>query len=243
MYTGIYDSFWTDEKNENLSDGGKLLFLYLMTCPHRNLIGFYRLPQKYIMADLGWTQETVSKRLGELLRNGQVRYDERFSVVLIVNFLKHNPLENPNQKKSACKKLEEVMHSSLFGYFMRILEGLGKGYETVMQSVTQTLSKQEPEKEPEKEPEERGGFADASPPAPSKKKFIPPTEEEVSAYCKERANAVNAGNFVAFYESKGWMVGKNKMKDWKAAVRTWEQRDGPRAAPTVTETEKGVFQL
>lgn len=59
------------------------------------------------------------------------------------------------------------------------------------------------------------------------KKFIPPTVKEVSAYCLERDNAVNAGKFVDFYASKGWMVGKNKMKDWRAAVRTWE-KDTPK---------------
>ena len=53
--------------------------------------------------------------------------------------------------------------------------------------------------------------------------FIPPTVEEVQAYCKERNNKVDAQVFVDFYESKGWLVGKNKMKDWKAAVRTWER--------------------
>ena len=55
--------------------------------------------------------------------------------------------------------------------------------------------------------------------------FIPPTVEEVSAYCQERHNIVNASVFVDFYESKNWMVGKNKMKDWKASVRTWEHND------------------
>ena len=54
--------------------------------------------------------------------------------------------------------------------------------------------------------------------------FIPPTFEEVYAYCKERNNQVDPQNFIDFYSSKGWMIGKNKMKDWKAAVRTWEQR-------------------
>lgn len=53
--------------------------------------------------------------------------------------------------------------------------------------------------------------------------FIPPTVEEVQAYCKERNNKVDAQAFVDFYSSKGWMIGKNKMKDWKAAVRTWER--------------------
>ena len=55
------------------------------------------------------------------------------------------------------------------------------------------------------------------------KKFIPPTEAEVREYCEQRKNSVDAAAFVNFYESKGWMIGKNKMKDWKAAVRTWER--------------------
>lgn len=58
-------------------------------------------------------------------------------------------------------------------------------------------------------------------------RFTPPTVEEVKQYCSERHNSVNPQVFVDFYESKGWMVGKNKMKDWKACVRTWE-RDNTR---------------
>lgn len=60
----------------------------------------------------------------------------------------------------------------------------------------------------------------------SKRKcFAPPTVEEVRAYCQERGNNIDSQRFVDFYESKGWFVGKNKMKDWKAAVRNWESRD------------------
>jgi len=55
--------------------------------------------------------------------------------------------------------------------------------------------------------------------------FKKPTIEEIENYCKERNNSVNAEAFYDFYESKNWYVGKNKMKDWKACVRTWEQRD------------------
>lgn len=56
-------------------------------------------------------------------------------------------------------------------------------------------------------------------------RFAPPTIEEVKNYCSERNNKINADQFVDFYSSKNWMVGKNKMKDWKAAVRTWERRE------------------
>ena len=56
-------------------------------------------------------------------------------------------------------------------------------------------------------------------------KFVKPTVEEVAAYCKERKNNVDPEAFVAFYESKGWKVGAQPMKSWKACIITWEKRD------------------
>jgi hypothetical protein len=54
-------------------------------------------------------------------------------------------------------------------------------------------------------------------------RFQKPTIEEIRQYCQESRLDVDAEQFFLFYESKGWMVGKNKMKDWKACVRTWEK--------------------
>ena len=68
------------------------------------------------------------------------------------------------------------------------------------------------------------------------KRFVPPSLDDVQKYCIERGNSVNAEAFIDFYESKGWMVGKNKMKDWKAAVRTWE-RSRPTYKPKVNPVE------
>jgi hypothetical protein len=68
-----------------------------------------------------------------------------------------------------------------------------------------------------------GKDIDNSGASPQKNTFTPPTLEEVQAYCKERNNKVDAERWIDFYTSKGWMVGKNKMKDWKACVRTWEK--------------------
>lgn len=59
------------------------------------------------------------------------------------------------------------------------------------------------------------------------KRFIKPSVDEVRAYCEERQNNVDPETFVDFYESKGWKVGSNPMKDWKSAVRTWEKRSSP----------------
>ena len=57
----------------------------------------------------------------------------------------------------------------------------------------------------------------------SKKRFVVPTAEEVAAYCRERGNKVDAQRFVDFYTSKGWQIGKEPMRDWRACVRTWER--------------------
>lgn len=62
-------------------------------------------------------------------------------------------------------------------------------------------------------------------------RFIPPTVKEVQAYCRERNNGIDAEHFIAFYEAKGWMLGKNKMKDWKSAIITWEKRDKKTSVP------------
>ena len=55
--------------------------------------------------------------------------------------------------------------------------------------------------------------------------FKKPTLDQVKDYCSERNNNVDAEAFLDFYESKDWKIGKNKMKDWKAAIRTWERRE------------------
>ena len=73
-------------------------------------------------------------------------------------------------------------------------------------------SLEEKDKEEEKEKEKKDN-----------RRFTPPTVEEVRSYCTERGNNVDPQTFVDFYEAKGWMVGSNHMKDWRACVRTWEK--------------------
>ena len=58
-----------------------------------------------------------------------------------------------------------------------------------------------------------------------RKRFTPPSVDEVAAYCRERGNVVDAQRFVDFYASKGWKVGNAGMRDWHAAVRNWERQD------------------
>lgn len=65
--------------------------------------------------------------------------------------------------------------------------------------------------------------------------FSPPDIQDVKAYCIERKNNVDPERFIDFYEAKGWMVGKNKMKDWRAAVRNWERNGASKSAAQTTQ--------
>jgi hypothetical protein len=93
----------------------------------------------------------------------------------------------------------------------------------------QTISKFPKEKEKDKDKEKEKEKDIAKPP----RRFTPPTVDEVRAYCRERGNHVDPERFVDFYTAKGWRVGNQPMKDWKAAVRTWERNraDGQAAVP------------
>lgn len=73
------------------------------------------------------------------------------------------------------------------------------------------------------------------------KRFKPPTVDEVREYCKERRNKVDPERFIDHYTANGWKVGKNPMKDWKAAVRTWERDDKPPKASTGREYDADFF--
>lgn len=73
--------------------------------------------------------------------------------------------------------------------------------------------------------------------------FTPPTVAEVQDYCRERSNNVDPERFVNFYASKGWYIGKNKMKDWRAAVRTWEKERAPTARSGTTQIDEWAAAL
>lgn len=67
--------------------------------------------------------------------------------------------------------------------------------------------------------------------APKRKVFKKPSLDDIKAYCKESGYNVDAERFLNYYESNGWMVGRNKMKDWKATVRNWASKDKKPSQP------------
>ena len=81
---------------------------------------------------------------------------------------------------------------------------------------------------------------EASPSARSLKRFVKPTLKEVEDYCKSRGNGIDAAAFIAFYESKGWVIGGDPMKNWKSAVITWERRNASSSTPQPQQPGSGA---
>ncbi len=75
------------------------------------------------------------------------------------------------------------------------------------------------------------------------KRFVKPTLEEVSAYCQERSNGIDPQSFLDFYEAKGWRIGKEPMRDWQAAIRTWERRQMSEGKPLRIFTQTASFDI
>ena len=84
--------------------------------------------------------------------------------------------------------------------------------------------------------------SDNTPKAEKKERFKAPTVEEVQEYCTERGNNIDAQHFVDYYSARGWMLGKNHIKDWKACIRTWERNDSFKPQKHNEEPEKKYDQ-
>ena len=76
----------------------------------------------------------------------------------------------------------------------------------------------------------------------NKEHFKKPTLIEIEIYCSNRKNNIDHIAFYEFYESKNWMVGKNKMKDWKAAIRTWERRNNKKSTMSKLDSQINAWQ-
>ena len=114
---------------------------------------------------------------------------------------------------------------------------LQRGRSSVSKT-TRSVSEEDKDKEKEKDKDKDKdkdiyiGGEPPVPPAPKAHIYIqPPSLEEVESYCRERMNRVNPQYFYDYYQSNGWRVGKNPMKDWKAAVRSWESNGMDRERP------------
>lgn len=131
-------------------------------------------------------------------------------IVVIKHWKIHNYIQKDRYKPTVYQEEKSLL-----------IEKENKVYTDCIQDVPTLETQYRVSKELESESEK----SDASQAESRTTRFTPPTLEEVKAYCAERKNNVDAQRFVDYYTSNGWLVGKNKMKDWRAAVRTWERNN------------------
>lgn len=141
MYTKISDNVWRKTKQYGLSDTAKILYLYLFTCPHRNMIGLYYIPLAYCSADLDMKLETVSKGFAELQKADILTYDDTEEMVLLHDFLLVNTFDNANVEKKACTVFWELPETQLFRRFADILSKLPKPVPHLMETVSERYQK------------------------------------------------------------------------------------------------------
>jgi predicted phage replisome organizer len=148
---------------------------------------------------------------------------ERGDYIQISNWGKHQNIEGMDKIRQQTR--ERV---SKYREKKKLLEE-PKNNET-LRNVTVTHLEEELEEELDKELKD----------IKSRGKFSPPTIEEVIDYCKKRKNNIDPNRWFNFYLAKNWMIGKNKMKDWKAAVRTWENSNNNKEVSTNAKSQEPI---
>jgi len=153
-YGQIQCSFWSDPDIQGVSDDAKLIALYILSGPHSNGLGCYRIPDGYIQADTGMTSETVSKGFKELFSIGFCLRCETTKFVLIPKFLKWNTVANKNVAAAREKEFKAVpekfmYYSELCNKILEYGNHLSNGFETVLKGY----AKQDPTR-PDQDPDQ-----------------------------------------------------------------------------------------
>lgn len=224
-YRNLSVSFWTDSKvDDDFTPEDKYFFLYLMTNPHTSICGCYEISMKQMERETGYNTDTVKRLLQRMEEMHEViRYSEKTKEVLILKWWKYN-WSSSEKVKNAIVSVADHIKCEQFKQYVMDMVSIRYPYTmhtTDTESDTDTVS------DTETETEYRNIYSSADKPrnTPKVKNFQQPTVDEVRAYCQERGNNVDPEKFVDHYNSNGWKVGMASMKDWKAAVRTWERND------------------
>lgn len=203
IFRKIHTSFWSDPFIQDLDNDHRLFYLYLLTNEKTKQCGIYEISKKQISFELGYSIDRVSKLLAYFIKNDKILYSEATKEVALKNWMKYNASTSP--------KVVSCIKSELCSVKDRVLIEYVNGMYTA--------SQEEQEEEEEQEQEKH-------------KRFVKPNRDDVRAYMIELNMADLSQRFVDYYESNGWRVGRNAMKDWKAAVRTWKQQNNEKTKTT-----------
>jgi hypothetical protein len=195
-YGRVYSSFWQSPEIRALSEDARVLALYLLTTPHANLIGCFRLPDAYAAEDLQWSCERVAEGFRKLGESGFLTRDEATKWLLIAKYIKWNPFENPNVATAAQKAFSQVPALGVKSLLALALLEFGAHLKPEFVKACETLCEpfRNPEPDPEPEPIQKrsrtrtkpkpssGGVADATQPAPSSEAWKAYAEAYQSRY-------------------------------------------------------------
>ena len=216
--------FWNDDKVVDcFSPEDKLFMLYLMTNPHTTQLGIYPVNEKVMAFELGYSLDTINILLERFENKYKIiKYSKDTKEIAIKNYLKYSIVKGGKPVEDLLtKEISKVKDKRLMNFvYDNVIS-----YSNINESVKNILNKYNNDNvnDNDNDVSYHDSYDDSY--HDMSKRFKKPSIEEIINYCKERNNNVNPNKFYDFYETKGWYVGKNKMKDWKACVRTWEQRD------------------
>ena len=216
--------FWTDDKvMMEFSPEDRLFMLYLLTNPHTTQLGVYKILPKQMAFELGYSQDTISVLLDRFeSKYNMIRYSKETSEIAVRNYLKYSIVKGGKPVLDLLtREANRVKDKSLIAY---INESASLSENATVKEFCDQFNDNENENENDNDNEDSYHESSANR-TTNRQRFVPPTLEEVTAYVTERKSKVIPQAFIDFYESKGWMVGKNKMKDWKAACRNAEGWD------------------
>ena len=165
-------------------------------------------------------ESTVKMALDIFQQFGMVEIID--GVITIPNWNKHQTLDAYEKKKVRDRLYQQERRAVQ----KALVSGASEKSSDSKTSTSSYVAVSDKEEEKEIDLEKEDIYISSA--AKKQKRFIPPTKSDVEAYCLGRGNYVDAEKFVDYYTANGWKVGKNPMKDWQAAVRTWEKNSGGR---------------
>lgn len=140
-YGRIESGFWHSRKVKKLSEGGRFLLLYLLSCPHGNMTGCFVLPVGYVSSDLGWTSDRVESAFADLGENGLAERDGETSLIRICGWWGHNPIDNGNQAKAVVREALLLPDCAIKANLIASILAIDGAHPTVMETLSKGLGK------------------------------------------------------------------------------------------------------
>jgi hypothetical protein len=244
-YRSLHTKFWSDPDFETLAYSARYLFIYLLTNEHRNEAGVYTLSTRKMAFEAGMAEQQVREELAALTHAGKVSYDLDTATVWVCNAVRYQTT-SPNTTKAIARDLEWCQSPKIKAAFLaRYGAELGlTAPSEPLGSPSQAPSEPLPsssngatkppyrDRDRDRVLEEKENTGTTRVRARKTSDATPATSEEVFALFEERGYlrpATEAGKFFDFYTANGWRVGKNPMKDWRAAAANWNRTAKERA--------------